>query len=375
MNKKILVVGLLSTLLLASCWVSNTPTDDTQKQLTGGWSTMPTSTTLPLTDEKVEKITVTVLTDSSYFTWTTSIDSLITRMKGETFLKDATFVVLDYNKDTDKEQVTKIMTDNKLSLLPAVLLNTKDLNDNGVMSDSLISIEGTSNYSLNIWSSYNPFTKEVSNPNVSYWEIKEDIMIDTTWLLSGKKEARYSLMTFSDFDCPYCKQSNSSNKLEELVTMMSQSDGNIIFKHFPLTDLHPKSNIKSLYAIKDTLKSWKLTKEILTKYFSEEKDLSLDWQDVSKEQKILDENLALGKTFGVQGTPTVVIYDNETRKFMVLPELMPTTDIETEFEKFITITNPELNPTVSSSNATVIPVDDKDIEKVMSELENSSDKE
>lgn len=193
MNKKI-IVTLISWLLLVSCGI-NKDTDTTKnvQLLSDVGATVQPSTTPPeiestttestATSKKTEisntsstevkstpiskKIEVTILTDTSFFKNEKNIDGLITRIKGETFLKDATITVLDYNKSEDKDKVIKVMSDNKLTFLPAVILNTKELNDNGVMTNSLSPIDGTSNYKLEVGEIYNPITKEVKIPDIT----------------------------------------------------------------------------------------------------------------------------------------------------------------------------------------------------------------
>jgi protein-disulfide isomerase len=53
----------------------------------------------------------------------------------------------------------------------------------------------------------------------------------------GPKNAKVTIVEFSDFQCPFCKQANPM--LEEVLK--NNKDVNLVFKQFPLTSIHPQA--------------------------------------------------------------------------------------------------------------------------------------
>ena len=60
---------------------------------------------------------------------------------------------------------------------------------------------------------------------------------DSDWV-RGKKDAKISLIEFSDLECPFCKQFHAT--MQELIAQYPD-DINWVYRHFPLTSLHTKA--------------------------------------------------------------------------------------------------------------------------------------
>jgi len=56
--------------------------------------------------------------------------------------------------------------------------------------------------------------------------------------IRGNRNAQVSVVEYSDFECPFCKRAEPT-----LKQLLAEYDGkvNLIYRHFPLTQLHPKA--------------------------------------------------------------------------------------------------------------------------------------
>lgn len=135
----------------------------------------------------------------------------------------------------------------------------------------------------------------------------------------GPKDAKVTIVEFSDFQCPYCQR---GAKILEEVLKAYPKDVKVAFKHYPLPfhgDAKPaaKASIAAgkqgkfwemhdlLFANQDALK-----REAFLKYA---KDLGLDVakftadMDAEATAKMVEEDTNLGYTNQVQGTPAFFI--------------------------------------------------------------------
>ena len=67
---------------------------------------------------------------------------------------------------------------------------------------------------------------------------------DTDWL-RGAEDAKITIVEFSDIDCPFCKRFHTTMK-----QVMTDYDGQVnwVYRHFPLTSLHPDAAKKAAAA-------------------------------------------------------------------------------------------------------------------------------
>ena len=63
--------------------------------------------------------------------------------------------------------------------------------------------------------------------------------------VKGNSEARYVVMEWSDYECPYC------GRFQKSVTQLLGEDTDVkwVYRQFPLDDLHPNSRAKSIAAL------------------------------------------------------------------------------------------------------------------------------
>lgn len=135
----------------------------------------------------------------------------------------------------------------------------------------------------------------------------------------GNKKADYTVIAFSDFQCPFCKRGDDTVK-----ALMKKYDNKVkyIFKHFPLgfhSEAAPASKAawaagkqNKFYEYHDKLfeNQGKLGDEL---YVQIAKDLSLDIEKFNKDrnseeaQKQIDADMKAGEAVGIRGTPGFVL--------------------------------------------------------------------
>ncbi len=152
----------------------------------------------------------------------------------------------------------------------------------------------------------------------------------TSWV-GGNPNGNVTLVEFTDYRCAYCRK--AYDQVSELV----KSDGNIRFvvKEFPI--LGEQSTISSRYAIAvlqadgpaayakvhDALITFRgeVNPQSLTRLSDQmglnAKDL-LARMDSDAVTKVINDNLTLGQTLQISGTPTFVLADQMVRGYMPL---------------------------------------------------------
>jgi len=142
----------------------------------------------------------------------------------------------------------------------------------------------------------------------------------------GPASARLTLIEFSDFQCPYCKQLHAT-----LTALMAKYPGQVrlYYKHFPLTNMHPlaysmalaaecarEQNTDAFWALHDDffthqetggdsgalasrLKSWAAQNGL-------NGDQLLDCVQQRKPEKLIEADLRDAHTLGITSTPVVI---------------------------------------------------------------------
>lgn len=137
--------------------------------------------------------------------------------------------------------------------------------------------------------------------------------------IHGNKKAKYTVVAFSDFQCPFCKRGDDTVK--ELEKKYGK-DIRYIFKHFPLS-FHPQAAPASkacwaagkqdkFYEYHDKLfeNQASLGEELYVKIAEE---LKLNIEKFNKDrasedaQKQIDDDMKVGQEIGIRGTPGFVL--------------------------------------------------------------------
>lgn len=140
--------------------------------------------------------------------------------------------------------------------------------------------------------------------------------------IRGNKDAKVTLVEFSDFQCPFCSRVESTLKalLEEYKDKIR-----LVYKHFPLTTIHDQAQpaAEASECANEQGKFWEYhdalyndQSKLATGYYSElAKTLGLnqkkfdDCFNSHKYQQRIKDNQSEGNTAGVEGTPFTVVVD------------------------------------------------------------------
>ena len=169
--------------------------------------------------------------------------------------------------------------------------------------------------------------------------------IEKDGYIKGNKNARITIIEYSDLLCPFCKRHFAAQTLENLVAKYP-NDVNMEFREMPLPQLHPTAPIwaqgavcvgklaggDKFYAyIAEAFKASEFTEASVT-------DIAVKLGiNKSKFASCLTspETLATvaaqtqeGNGFGVNGTPGNVIVDNQKGTFQLLAGAYPSADFE-----------------------------------------------
>ena len=144
--------------------------------------------------------------------------------------------------------------------------------------------------------------------------------------IKGKKEAPITIVEFSDFQCPYC------SRLQPTLTQVLDAypnDVKLVFKDFPLSFHKQATNAaKASRAAGEQGKYWEMH-DLIFKDFNKLTDnsfkayatqLGLDITkfeadfNSNKYDKLIQEDISLGKSAGVSGTPTLFLNGKRMQK-------------------------------------------------------------
>lgn len=135
----------------------------------------------------------------------------------------------------------------------------------------------------------------------------------------GDKKAEYTIVGFSDFQCPFCKRGDDTIK-----EVMKKYDKKVkyVFKNFPLS-FHPEapSAAKAVWAAGKQGKFFEYHDKLFENqqklgdelYVQLAKDLGLNLDKFNKDrasdeaQKSIDADMKVGQAVGIQGTPGFIL--------------------------------------------------------------------
>ena len=166
--------------------------------------------------------------------------------------------------------------------------------------------------------------------------------------MTGKKDAKVTVVEFGDFQCPACAAA-----FPEMKAVMDQfkdnPEVNFVFRNFPLDAIHPNAQVSAeaaeasgkqgkfwemseiLYARQSEWSQSQTAKDIFAKY-AEELGLNVDEFKVSVEQRlssnIISTDAKDGASVGVNSTPTFFINGVKQSKVLQRDELKALIDAE-----------------------------------------------
>jgi len=185
-------------------------------------------------------------------------------------------------------------------------------------------------------------TQEEPTPIASDSSLQESIeQIVDEWYIHGNPDARYTVIEYSDLECPFCKRHHQNGTLKSLIEQYPE-DVNHIFRHFPLNNIHPNAQLAweaaecagdldwtdAFFAyIDETFKLTSINRAWLlqvanTLWLNQDAfESCLDnWEFTTTVANQLSEWQSL---FGVSWTPGNVLVDTETGKFVLIAGAYP----------------------------------------------------
>jgi len=150
-----------------------------------------------------------------------------------------------------------------------------------------------------------------------------DVKIEDDDQVTGNKNAKVTLVEFSDFQCPFCQ---SFKSVIDQVLKDYKDKVKVVYKHYPLTTIHPMAQkaAEAAECAADQGKFW----EMHDKLFANQSTLSVDnfkaWAkelglkestfnsclDGGKKSDKIAADQQYGDSIGVSGTPTSYVNGN-----------------------------------------------------------------
>jgi len=173
-----------------------------------------------------------------------------------------------------------------------------------------------------------------------------------TAYIEGDKDAKISIIEFSDVQCPFCQRHTNAGTLDQVRTKYGD-DVNVIFAHFPLS-IHPSAQ-KASEALECAGKMggeegfFKFKKALFAKGGDPKLDVieavatevGMNATDMMAcvnggefAQKVTDQ-MAFGRKLGVTGTPGNIVMNNETGEFQKVSGAVPATAFDAPIATYL----------------------------------------
>jgi protein-disulfide isomerase len=134
----------------------------------------------------------------------------------------------------------------------------------------------------------------------------------------GASDRQIVMLVFSDFQCPFCATVNKN--LKEFMAK-HKDKVTLVYKHFPLTQIHPEAlpAARAAWAANKQGKFWEYHDALFANqaklsdafYIETATSLKLDLKKFVADQKLADnfivEDFKLGRKVAVDGTPTLIM--------------------------------------------------------------------
>jgi protein-disulfide isomerase len=154
-------------------------------------------------------------------------------------------------------------------------------------------------------------------------------------IMFGGENRNVVVLEYADLDCPFCKKFQDEN-YEKLKTSY-QKKITFAYRHLPISELHPESAIKSLYALCSTEQKPDLYPGIINQTYLEHdsskssedylKFLESKGFDKAKINKCVDSNTFLEElqsdmqeivNMGINSTPNFIVLVKKDNKYQIL---------------------------------------------------------
>jgi protein-disulfide isomerase len=136
--------------------------------------------------------------------------------------------------------------------------------------------------------------------------------------VTGSLKSKIVLVEFSDYQCPYCAEANKT--LKQFMEK-HQDQVTLVYKHFPLTQIHAEAvpAAKAAWAANQQGKFWEYSDALFSdqkqlseaKYLDIATNLKLDLDKFKSDRTLADneiiKDMQLGQKLGLTGTPFFVM--------------------------------------------------------------------
>ena len=190
-------------------------------------------------------------------------------------------------------------------------------------------------------------TNDTNSPEFNAeWTLSEsDIAtLKQNWVIYGPENAKITILEFADASCGYCKRQIGQDKTVDAVMAQYPNDVNMMFKNFPifnetaaqamacaewLTDATNYHNyVISVFQAEDPSNIEALA-NLAANYGIDSSAITNCVNNWEKAEEVAT-TMSEGQSFGISGTPSSVIINNESGEFALIPGAYPaSTFIET----------------------------------------------
>lgn len=136
--------------------------------------------------------------------------------------------------------------------------------------------------------------------------------------VTGSANSKIVLMEFSDFECPYCAEANKT--LKQFMAK-HQDQVTLVYKHFPLTQIHAEAipAAKAAWAANQQGKFWEYSDALFSQqkqlgealYVDIATNLNLDLDKFQSDRTVannaISEDMRLAQKLGLTGTPFFIM--------------------------------------------------------------------
>lgn len=176
----------------------------------------------------------------------------------------------------------------------------------------------------------------------------------------GNENTRFTLVVFSDIECPYCKKYHSTPKS---VVDKYPEHVNWQYKHFPLGSQNPNAVLKAIAAecaaeIGGNRAFWVYLQQMMDGQGQGVGGLQLIADNIGldtrkfvsclksgKHEKTINEHIEKAKALGVNSTPITFLIDNHTGKKIMLRGMVAENSVISALQKLKQISDMSLNET------------------------------
>lgn len=180
----------------------------------------------------------------------------------------------------------------------------------------------------------------------SEWTLSADEIanLKTNWVIYGPENAKITILEFADASCGYCKRQVGQDKTVDNVMAQYPNDVNVIFKNFPifnetaaqamacsedyLTPENYHAYVVAVFQAEDATSVDALA-NLAANYGADATTIANCVNNGEKAEEV-SATMSEGQAFGISGTPSSVIINNESGEFSLIPGAYPAeTFIET----------------------------------------------